>query len=75
MPMQRRDMGSRSITRDGFHLSYLYRRYAVALMWARELMGMDIMANDFVPHIDFIQFENADSQILKVIKQIVADTM
>ena len=38
-------------------------------------MGMDIMANDFVPHIDFIQFENADSQILKVIKQIVADTM
>ena len=66
--------GSRSITRDGFHLNYLYGRYAVALLWAKELMGVDIMANDFIPHIDFMQFENADSQILKTIKQIVVET-
>ncbi len=63
----------RFITRDGFHLNYLYGRYAIALLWAKELMGVDSMDNDFVPHVDFMDFEKADEQIIRYIKKIVAE--
>ncbi len=38
-------------------------------------MGVDIMANDFVPHIDFMNYENADIRIIKCIKQIVEEML
>lgn len=65
--------GQRCITRDGFHLNYLYGRYAVALLWAKEIMGVDVPGNDFTPVVDFMPFEKADREIIAVIKRHVQE--
>ena len=65
--------GNRCITRDGYHMNFLYGRYAVALMWAKAIANIDVTANCFIPKIDFIPFESADIRIINQIKQIVYD--
>ena len=69
------DGTSRLITRDGFHLSFLYGRYAAALSWARKLAGIDVISNAFVPVVDFMPCEEADPEILECMKKIVAETV
>lgn len=39
-----------SLTRDGFHLSWNYGRFAAGATWFAALCGGDILQNDFVPH-------------------------
>ena len=63
--------GERCITRDGFHMNYLYGRYAVALTWAKSLTDIDVIKTRFIPSIDFMPLENADLDLLKQIKQVV----
>lgn len=65
------DDGKHCITRDGFHLDFLYGRYAAALMWAKELMHIDVKENAFVPSTESIPLENVDREILTVIKNCV----
>ena len=65
--------GSRCITRDGYHMNFLYGRYAVALMWAKMIAKIDVIANSFLPKVEFMSFESADTQIINQIKQIVCD--
>lgn len=65
--------GRRAITRDGFHLGYLYGRYAAALLWAREIMGIKAQENSFVPTVDFMACEQADEKIIALIKRYVAE--
>ena len=65
--------GNRCITRDGYHMNFLYGRYAVALMWAKALANIDVIANCFIPKIDYMPFESADIRIINQIKQIVYD--
>lgn len=67
--------GQRTITRDGFHLSFLYGRYAAALSWARRLAGIDAEKNAFVPAVDFMPCEAADPEILAAIKRVVNQTI
>lgn len=62
------DGNERCICRDGFHLTYLYGRYAAALLWAKCIAGIDVLSNTFVP--DF-EGEIADAAVLTVIKQQV----
>lgn len=65
--------GRRAITRDGFHLSYLYGRYAAALLWAKEIMGIEADKNSFVPSVDFMAYEKADEEIIALIKRYVKE--
>ena len=63
------------ITRDGFHLSFLYGRYAAALCWARKLAGIDVLENPFAPVADFLPGEEANPEIIFAIKSIVKETI
>lgn len=61
------------ITRDGFHLSFLYGRYAAALTWAKKLADIAIMENPYVPAVDFIPMEEANPEVLTLIKKVVTE--
>jgi hypothetical protein len=60
--------GGQSLNRDGFHLSWLYGRYAVALIWVNTLTGKDVRTVNFVPEEFGVR---ADSELLDVIKQSI----
>ncbi len=54
------------ITRDGFHLNLIQGRYAVALMWFKQITGLSLELVKFVPsEITLKQFE--------LIKNVVED--
>ena len=64
--------GKYCITRDGFHMHFLYGRYAVALMWAAKTAGIDVLNNGFVPAADFVPGLPApEEDILKAIRGVV----
>lgn len=67
--------GSECITRDGFHMSYLYGRYALALMWAGALAGIDVRNNSFMPVVEFIPGITAEKKILREIREIVCASL
>lgn len=62
--------GGMSLCRDGFHMHYLYGRYALAATWYERLIGKDIQENTFMPHSDLWDGE-ADPEALAVIRKIV----
>ncbi len=55
-----------NITRDGFHLSLTYGRYAAALIWYATLLGGDIDKVDLIP-VD-LEGIPADKSIIEKIK-------
>ena len=65
--------GTYRITRDGFHMHFLYGRYAVALMWAKYIAGIDAGADTFVPEAPFIRLPEADPVVLGEIRKIVSE--
>lgn len=67
--------GARLITRDGFHLNFLYGRYAAALAWAKKICGIDVPVNAYVPEVDFMPFEKADPEIVRAIREKVDETI
>lgn len=38
-----------NITRDGYHMSYNVGRYATAMMWAKQIVGLDIDKSSYLP--------------------------
>lgn len=60
--------GGLSLNRDGFHLSWIYGRYAAALVWYIVLAGGDPRAVRFVPTIEG---ETTDEALLGAIGQAV----
>ena len=64
--------GGESLNRDGFHLSYLYGRYAAAVTWFSYLCGADAENVTFVPESEGI---TADPNILKIINKSVNKTV
>ncbi len=57
------------ITRDGFHMSLLYGRYALALLWAAVLCGIDPAKDTFIPRESG---QEADGKALNVIRRTAA---
>lgn len=43
------EKGGLSLTRDGFHLSYVYGRFLAAAVWYETLTGLNISDNSFIP--------------------------
>lgn len=62
---------NRCICRDGFHMNFLYGRYALACLWAKSLFNISVIHNSFVPHIEDMPFEDTDIEIINVIREIV----
>lgn len=63
--------GGRSLCRDGFHMSYLYGRYALAASWYRTLTGRPLKGNVYVPERDVAAEETAVPELLELIRKVV----
>ena len=63
--------GKYCITRDGFHMHFLYGRYTVAMMWAAKIAGIDVSSNGFIPKADFVPGLQADEEVLAAVKKVV----
>ena len=64
--------GGRSICRDGFHMHFLYGRYALALMWAKTIFNIDPLACRFVPRTEYLPGEEADGEVLNTVNRAAA---
>lgn len=61
--------GGKSLCRDGFHMDYVYGRYALAATWYEYVMKKDILNNGYVPPaVDGVVAEDKE---LEVINQCV----
>jgi hypothetical protein len=63
--------GGLSLCRDGFHMSLVYGRYAVAATWYELILKQNILSNSFVPPA--IDGLDAEDNKIKLIKDIVHD--
>ena len=63
--------GTLRITRDGFHMHFLYGRYAIALMWAAAAADIDVKNCGFIPTAEFIPGLTPDTAILEKIREII----
>lgn len=64
------DDGKKSICRDGFHMNYVYGRYAIGCIWARCLAKIQVKGNAFVPETIYMPYENPDREIINVIQRL-----
>lgn len=62
--------GGISICRDGFHMNYLYGRYAVAVLWARMICGVTQYSGRYVPSTEYMPEVAADEGILREIWEL-----
>jgi len=68
------EQGGMSICRDGFHMSFLYGRYALASMWARAVFKVDAETNTYIPKTEYLPDVSAEAEILEVLKKTVDET-
>lgn len=62
---------NRRICRDGLHMDFLYGRYALACLWAKSLLKISVINNNFMPHIEDMPFEETDIEVINAIHEIV----
>ena len=63
--------GGMSICRDGFHMHYLYGRYALACTWAKTLLQAPVRSCAFLPRCCETE-EVPDQHLLSVIREEVS---
>ena len=63
--------GTAAICRDGFHMSYVYGRYAVACMFAKVMFGIKLEGNSYIPQTTYAPDFVSDEQILAMIRKTV----
>ncbi len=63
--------GGRSICRDGYHMHFLYGRYALACVFAKALLDLPVRDCPFVPACRETQ-EQADQALLSLIRREVS---
>ena len=71
----RYETGGLSLCRDGFHMSYLYGRYALALTWYGTLTGREVRGISYVPQTALAPGERAESALLELIRGVVEDVV
>jgi hypothetical protein len=58
--------GGKSLCRDGFHMDYVYGRYALAATWYEYVMKKDILNNGYVPPaVDGVVVEDKELEVMK----------
>lgn len=73
----RYEAGGMSLCRDGFHMSWLYGRYALAAAWYATITGRAMTENSYIPETSMTE-ERADErliiQIRKVVDSVIAES-
>lgn len=62
--------GGKSLTRDGFHMSFEYGRYLLACIWTKKLFGVSLKENTFVPDPTLLPSE-PDPELLVLLRDTV----
>ena len=63
--------GGRSICRDGFHMHYLYGRYALACTWAKILLNAPVNECTYTPKCGYTE-EPVDDKLLSIVRDEVS---
>lgn len=71
----RYEAGGLSLCRDGFHMSYLYGRYALAMTWYGTLTGRAVREISYVPQTVLAPEEKAEADLLKLIRGVAEDVV
>jgi len=59
-------IGGKSLCRDGFHMDYIYGRYALAATWFEYVVKGNILENSFIPAaVDDTEVKEEDLTIIK----------
>lgn len=66
------EKGGLSLSRDGFHMSFIYGRYLLACVWVKTLFGVSVAENTYVPKSDAWN-DTGDIEIVKRIRQLVEE--
>lgn len=64
------ERGGMSLCRDGFHMSWLYGRYAVAAAWYGTITGRALTENSYVPETTKTD-EKAQEELIGQIRRVV----
>ena len=64
--------GGESLNRDGYHLSFIYGRYAASLLWAQTIFGIQAKTVDYLPKSRFEPNASVDEEKIALIKEIVS---
>ena len=65
--------GGASLCRDGFHMHFIYGRYALAAVWMEFVLKESVLVNDFVPPA--LDGEAVDESKLRLIKETVHELL
>ena len=65
--------GGISLCRDGFHMSFVYGRYALACTWAKKLLQISLQDNTFIPATEY-ETVPADENLLALIRKVVEES-
>lgn len=63
--------GGISLCRDGFHMNYIYGRYALAAVWYKTITGNSVAENTYIPITPFAPDEKVDTESLRVVKDTI----
>ncbi len=66
----RYEAGGMSLCRDGFHMHYIYGRYALAAAWYRTITGRKLEGNSYIPQTSLTE-EKAEENLLYLIQKTV----
>ncbi|HHV59067.1 MAG TPA: DUF4886 domain-containing protein [Clostridiaceae bacterium] len=67
--------GGRSLCRDGYHMHFIYGRYALAYTWARVLLGRSLEHISYMPYSDLLPDVAPDPNIIKLIQTTIEETV
>ena len=68
------EAGGLSLCRDGYHMSHLYGRYLLALVWAHTLLGIPVAENGYLPQSDALP-EQADPAVAARLRELAAEAL
>lgn len=61
----------KSLCRDGFHMHYIYGRYAVAATWYAALYQKKISGNSYIPNSELLPDYKVDENLIFLIQKVV----
>lgn len=65
------EKGGRSLCRDGYHMDYLYGRYALGATWYETIFNKNILENKYMPKTELAPSSIAHQDIIDIIKKCV----
>lgn len=68
------EAGGLSLCRDGFHMSYIYGRYALAAAWYGAITGRRLEGNSYIPQTSLTE-EQVNVDYLKLIQKTVDELL